>query len=181
MTLEEFTDIAKIMNSIFSHGNTYMFESKEQVVAWHSCLQDLDAKILGVAIRNLAIKDSHFKPGISDVRREYFNLTAEAGIGEQEAWEMVADAIRNGIYGATEEFEKLPADVQKAVASPAALTEWAMLPSDKVHTVIQSQFKNAYRGVMERKKSDALLGRIGVKSGQFEQIAESLAKRLEMK
>ena len=181
MTLEEFADTAKVMNSIFSHGSSYMFESKEQVVAWHSCLQDLDAKLLGVAIRNLAIKDSHFKPGISDVRREYFNLTAEPGLGEQDAWEMVADAIRNGIYGATEEFEKLPEDVRKAVASPAALTEWAMLPSDKVHTVIQSQFKTAYRGVVERKKSDAMLGRIGAKSGQFEQIAETLAKRLEAK
>ena len=69
-----------------------------------------------------------------------------------EAWALVSKALRNGINGADEEFNKLPATVQKAVGSPNQLRNWAITDENAVENVIQSNFIKTYRGVCDREK-----------------------------
>lgn len=77
------------------------------------------------------------------------------GMNEIEAWGLVRVAIRNGIYGAEEEFSKLPPECQKAVGRPGQLTEWAMLPSSEVDTIAAAQFKRVYASTVKRKQEEA--------------------------
>ena len=70
---------------------------------------------------------------------------------ELEAWALVTKAIRNGLYGADEEFAKLPPLVQQAVGQPRCLTEWAMLGAED-KAVTQSNFMRSYRAVVYRAK-----------------------------
>ena len=74
-----------------------------------------------------------------------------------EAWALVSLAIRNANYHAEEEFDKLPAIVQKAVGSPATLREWASMDSNTVHSVEQSNFMRTYDAVAKRVREDAKL------------------------
>jgi hypothetical protein len=181
MTTDEWKSVAKILNALYDDGH-YMFEAQDvaKMQAWYSCLSDLDYKVVCVAVKNLAMK-SPYKPKISDIRQEYMNIVSTPALGEQEAWEIVRDAIRNGIYGAEDEFNKFPPEVQAAVVTPWALSEWAMLASTEIDTVIQSQFKRSYRSTIERDEKERVLGAIGAKAGSMAQLAENVAKRLEDK
>ncbi len=76
-------------------------------------------------------------------------------MNENEAWGMVRIAIRNGIYGAEEEYAKLPPDCQKAVGRPGQLTEWAKLQSSEVDTIAAAQFKRVYTSVVRRRMDEA--------------------------
>ena len=48
-------------------------------------------------------------------------LAVKNQLSEAEAWAMVSKAARNGLYGAREEFEKLPEDVKQAIGTPDQL------------------------------------------------------------
>lgn len=77
--------------------------------------------------------------------------------GDLEAWSMVRRAIRNGTYGAEEEFAKLPPAVQEAVATPTQIRSWAGTPTEQVDTVCMSQFLRVYRGVRQRMNDERAL------------------------
>jgi len=178
MTLDEWKDACKVINVMYGNNNKVVFDTKEKVIAWHSCLEDLEYAMVARAIKNHAMRNK-FPPTIAEIREECVAMTTAPSITEQEAWAIVREGIRNGTYGATEEFDSFPADVQKAVVNASALSEWAMLPSDEVDTVIAALFKRQYRSVIESKGKDAVLGQIGTKAGAFATIAEETAKRLE--
>lgn len=182
MTMDEWKDVAKILNAMYDDGGRYMFEvtDKAKMQTWYSCLSDLDYKVVCIAIKNIAMK-SPYKPKISDIRQEYMLITSMPTLNEQAAWDMVRDGIRNGTYGAVDEFNKFPEVIQKAVGSPMSLTEWAALESSEVETVVQSLFKRAYRAEVERQSKDNVLGQIGAKAGSMARLAESVADRLESK
>lgn len=67
-----------------------------------------------------------------------------------EAWSLVSKALRNGTYGAVEEFSRLPPTVQEAVGNPDNLRNWATSDYKAIETVIQSNFIKTYRSVTSR-------------------------------
>ena len=72
-------------------------------------------------------------------------------LNELEAWTIVSKALRNGYYGAEEEFEKFPPIVKKVVGSPSMLQMWA---TDEYfnESVVSSNFMRAYRQEVEEQK-----------------------------
>lgn len=178
MEREEFNNIVMVLNATYSTKNYTMISSKEQALVWYTMLSDLDYTIARQAVVNL-IARSPYQPTVADIRNEYASLTNRAELGEAEAWTMVRDGIRNGTYGATEEFSKFPAAIQRAVGSPMSLSEWAMLSSSEVETVVQSQFLRAYRAACAEQKTENALGAIGAKKGSMVELAEQIAKRLD--
>lgn len=178
MTYEEFARIAKVMNAAYA-SNDVMFTSAKQIEVWHRMLSDLDCEVVEKAVLNLIAK-SEKKPTIAAIRKEYFELVMPEDYNEQQAWDIVRDGIRNGTYGAVEEFNKFPEVIQRAVGSPMSLTEWASLESSQVETVVQSLFKRAYRAEMERQAQSQVLGAIGAKAGSMAALTDSVVKRLEV-
>ena len=71
------------------------------------------------------------------------------------AWGLVSTALRNGNYGAEQEFEKLPSTVKKAVGSPDNLRHWAQSDSKSIETVIQSNFIRTYEAEKKKKNEAA--------------------------
>jgi len=180
MTLEEFKDVARLINAMYGTGEKVVFDTVAKVTAWYSCLEDLEYKAVAAAVKNHAMTNK-FAPSIAEIRKECTEIISRPLLTEQEAWELVAEGIRNGTYGAQEEFDKFPPEVQAAVVTPYALSEWAQLESKQVHTIIQSQFKTAYREAVEKKSKERVLGAIGTKAGAMAQLTESVVKRLEEK
>lgn len=175
----EFSKIVLVLNAAYRNNGKPMIEDKMQADVWYEMLKDLDYNVAEKAVKNM-IARSPYQPTIADVRKEYARLVSAPAIGEGEAWAMVRDAIRNGTYGATEEFEKLPPALQKAVGNPMSLTEWASLTSKEVETVVQSNFLKALRAVQERDKEAAVVGAIGAKDGEYVGIAADVVKMLEV-
>ena len=73
----------------------------------------------------------------------------------QEAWNLVARAIRNSGYESRKEYDNLPPDIQRLVGSPEQLRDWAMMDSSTVHSVVASNFQRA----LQRGKRQTMITR----------------------
>ena len=113
---------------------------------WTEMFADDPAPVVAMAVKSLIATDTKgFPPHIGAVKDAIVKIQKPKEMTEQEAWGLVSKALRNGIYGANEEFEKLPPVVQKIVGNSAQLTEWAMMDSDVVQSVVASNFMRSYR------------------------------------
>ena len=91
----------------------------------------------------------------SSTQMLYFHLYLTQNpqeLNEMEAWALVSKALRNGYYGAVEEFDNLPPLVQKAVGTPDNLRNWSQANTESVENVIQSNFMRSYRTVVKREE-----------------------------
>lgn len=145
MTREEFSILAKAMNTMFPEMN--LLRDKDAMDIWYAMMGDIDYHTASRALQ-LHVNSSPYPPRVVDFRR--FASAPSGQLNAEEAWALVTKAIRNGIYGAEEEYEKLPKAVQKAVGSPVNLREWAQLEKDDVQGVQKSHFVRAYRVEAER-------------------------------
>ena len=96
-------------------------------------------------------------PAPADIRNKAMMLSKNNELNEIEAWTLVSKALRNGYYGAEEEFAKLPPIVQKAVGSPAQLRMWATTDESSVESVISSNFMRTYKAEVKRAEEYARL------------------------
>lgn len=128
-------------------------EAEDTVNLWHDMFRHDDPKLVGAAVKSLIAGDEKgYPPSIGQVRSKMRLLTSQNELSEGEAWQLVARAISNGIYGSKKEFDALPQTIQRIVGSPNALREWAMMDSDVVHSVVASNFQRSYRVVSERER-----------------------------
>lgn len=127
-------------------------------MAWALVLGEYDFSIASRAVQLYLTNDtSGFPPSpgqIVDAIHKIINPRI-AEMTATEAWALVRKAIRNGYYGAEEEFEKLPTACQRAIGSPSNLRELAQLDIDQVETVEQSHFIKAYNTQVIRERETA--------------------------
>lgn len=120
---------------------------------WNEYLADYTYEQVLIGLKAyIATDTSGFAPSIGQLIDKINTLTANDELNEMEAWSLVSKAIRNGSYGAEEEFAKLPAPVQKAVGTSANLRNWAQTDIESIENVIQSNFIRTYRTVVKREK-----------------------------
>ena len=100
----------------------------------------------------ISTRTSTYPPVPGEVVEMIHRLTSEHQMDGSEAWGLVANALRNSLYGFHEEFQKLPPAVQAAVGSENQLREWAMMDADEVFTVVASNFQKAFRITAAREK-----------------------------
>lgn len=119
----------------------------ENIVAlWASMFADDPAEIVAAAVKaHIATDTKGFPPHIGAVKNAIAKLTQPNEMTEMEAWALVKKATNNSIYGAREEFEKLPPMLQRLVGSPNQLREWAMMDSEVVASVVASNFQRSYK------------------------------------
>ena len=118
---------------------------------WHEYLETFSYKDILCAVKSFVLSDtSGFAPSVGQVIGQLRKVAESAEMGALEAWSLVSKALRNGYYGAEEEFAKLPPLVQKAVGTPENLRNWSQSDIKSVETVIMSQFLNAYKTESKR-------------------------------
>lgn len=130
-------------------------QSQNAFILWYDLLCDIPYAEAKNAL-HAWMKTQHWAPQPSDIR-EYCAKQTDDAQTELTAWSQVRKAIRNGLYGAQEEFDKLDPLVQMAVGDPAALTEWAKMPSNEVESVAGSHFMRNYRAVTMRHREQKLI------------------------
>lgn len=121
-------------------------EADAVVELWRQMFADDGYLSVMLAVKaHIASDFRGFPPVIGAVKEKLRRLSAPAELSELEAWGLVERAVRNGIYGAAAEYARLPPMLQRLVGGPHQLTEWALLPSDELHTVVASNFQRSFR------------------------------------
>lgn len=122
---------------------------------WFVMLQNYEYKDISEALKIYITTDaSGFAPSIGQLLEKYRAIqpSVESNLTELEAWAMVYKAVCNSGYNSQEEFDKLPDTIRKVVGSPVTLKEWALMNTDSVNSVGQSQFLRSYRAEVKRKE-----------------------------
>lgn len=149
----------KILMVISATYPNFKIEDKTQAIdAWNIMLSDYSYNDIAVALKTyITTSGSAFAPSISELiamTRKPAELTQ---MDEVTAWGQVRRAIKRGLYYSVEEFNKLDSEVQNAVGRPEQLREWAMLPSDEIETVIQSNFRRRFETMQKRAREMAAM------------------------
>ena len=153
MTQEETAKILTIIQA--SYPNFHPQSSKNILEFWSAMLSDYDFEIISVALKRYILSDrSGFAPSIGQIIGEIPRAPEPVPL---EAWGKVRKALRNSIYGAEEEFNKLSPEIQEAVGSPENLREMAKMNTKEVETVEQSHFIKSYSAVCERRKHESMI------------------------
>lgn len=149
MNRDETKRIIQIMSA--TYPNWHPADLSQTVDAWHLMLEDYSYNQIAIALKAYITSDaSGFAPSVGQLIAKLSMITAGNEPSELEAWAMVSKALRNGYYGAEEEFAKLPELVQKAVGNPSNLRQWSQTDVDSIENVIQSNFLRTYRNVAKR-------------------------------
>lgn len=151
MTREEFAVLVKGMKAVYAQ-DTFM-PDKDAFDIWYQLLAHLDYSVASAAIQ-IHMRTSKYVPKPADIIEQADYLCRDSDLGELEAWALVYKAICRSGYYAEEEFEKLPAVVQKAVGNPANLKEWSTMRIETIQSVEQSHFIRSYRAEKGKKPNN---------------------------
>lgn len=120
-----------------------------QVTLWTELFKDDDANLIATVVKTIISTDSSpFPPNVGQIRSKAFDLTAEPGMTELEAWGYVDRALPNSFYYSKREWDKLPPEV-KVCVTPEQLKDWAG-DEHLNKSVVSSNFQRSFR---ERSKA----------------------------
>lgn len=127
---------------------------------WYDMIGEYPTGVVYAALK-CHVARSVFPPKVSDILHEIRKLRSNGDasrLSAEQAWVLVMRAIGNSGYHAKEEFDKLPASVQKCVGGHEMLRSWAMAEDDGATiSVARSVFIRAYDREIERNEEYANL------------------------
>lgn len=156
MDLREMAILLEKINDIYPlfFSNKTEAEKTRAVKSWHEYFALDDARLVAMAIKSLiANHEGAYAPTVGQIKAQMRRCLPNTELSEQEAWNEVRRAVKNGSYGSEEEFNKLSPLVKKTVGRPEAIREWASANSDDLETVIASNFMRTYRAEAVRQKN----------------------------
>lgn len=123
----------------------------ETVDVWQMMLDEYSYNQVSIALKAYVTSDtSGFAPSVGEIVAKIQLLSQPQELDGMAAWGLVSKALRNGTYGAVEEFNKLPPLVKQAVGMPDNLKNWATSDYQTIETVIQSNFLRTYETAVKR-------------------------------
>lgn len=152
MTREGIKKCIRLVQLMFP--NTYKNFTTEDlsmlIEAWELQFRNVDDVQVFSAL-NGVISKSDYPPTVAEIKRQ---LVGEEEENEEDVWYTLLEAGSNGIYGAEEEWEKLPAGI-KAITTPWTLREIAMADNESLRFVKKEIMEN-YRAY-KKQQTDKLL------------------------
>jgi hypothetical protein len=119
--------------------------------AWQVMLEEYSCEQVAVALKAYITSNaSGFAPSVGEIVAKIQLVSQPQELDGMTAWGLVSKALRNGTYGAVEEFNKLPPLVRQAVGMPDNLKNWATSDYQTIETVIQSNFLRTYEVIVKR-------------------------------
>ena len=149
MTREETVEIIHIICDCYP--NFKPEDLSRTIDAWQVMLEEYSCEQVAVALKAYVTSDtSGFAPSVGEIVAKIQLVSQPQELDGMAAWGWVSKALRNGTYGAVEEFNKLPPLVRQAVGMPDNLKNWATSDYQTIETVIQSNFLRTYETVVKR-------------------------------
>jgi hypothetical protein len=149
MTKEQVGELLMTIQAYYPNYNPP--DKKIAINAWHIMLAEYPEELVLQALRAcIATNTSGFAPDVGQIMSKIQIISQPQELDGMTAWGLVSKALRNGTYGAVEEFNKLPLLVKQAVGMPDNLKNWATADYQTIETVIQSNFLRTYETVVKR-------------------------------
>jgi hypothetical protein len=156
------TEVKSIVAAIIGmypghYKNFSQFEINTMIDSWNMCFEDYTYEQASQGLKIFFASDTKgFPPVPGQIIENIMQITHPDSEypSEDHAWEMVWDAIYNGGFDYEQAFKKLPKIIQKVVASPSKLARWGY-DEDFNEGVESSNFKRAYRSMIERERNEA--------------------------
>lgn len=150
MTREETLKIIMTMQATYPN---YKIEDKKLTLnVWFEMLQEYSYQQVAAALKAYIMSDKNgFAPSIGQLVDKMKFISEPQELNDMQAWSLVSKALRNGLYGFEEEFEKLPDSVREAVGNASNIRHWAESDYETIETVIQSNFIKTYRSVVSKR------------------------------
>lgn len=149
MTREETVEIIHIVCDCYP--NFKPEDLSRTIDAWQVMLEEYSCEQVAVALKAyITSNTSGFAPSVGEIVAKIQTISQPQELDGMAAWGLVSKALRNGTYGAVEEFNKLPPLVRQAVGMPDNLKNWATSDYQTIETVIQSNFLRTYEVVVKR-------------------------------
>lgn len=131
---------------------------KRIINLWTEMFADEPVEMVAAAVKAMiASRVNTFPPNIGEVKAQIVKMWMPDETTAAEAWLVVANAIRNGVYGAQEEFKRLPPLIQRLVGSPQQFREWAAMDVDTVASVIASNFQRSYTAAVKTEREKMMI------------------------
>lgn len=149
MTEEKVGELLMTIQAYYPNYNPP--DKKITLNAWYIMLAEYPEELVLQALRAcIATNTSGFAPDVGQIMSKIQTISQPQELDGMAAWGLVSKALRNGTYGAVEEFNKLPPLVKQAVGLPDNLKNWATSDYQTIETVIQSNFLRTYETVVKR-------------------------------
>lgn len=146
MTREETIKILTVLK--VAYPQFYAKQTKadlQQVVSvWEMMFAGDDYQVVNAAVMAVINTDTNgFPPNIGTIKEQIRRFQTPETDTAMEAWNQVRKAI--SYYNSKQNFDALPELAKKIVGSANQLRDWAVMDSEDVNTVVQSNFLKAYR------------------------------------
>lgn len=149
MTREETVEIIHIICDCYP--NFKPEDLSRTIDAWQVMLEEYSCEQVAATLKAyITSNTSGFAPSVGEIVAKIQLVSQPQELDGMTAWGLVSKALRNGTYGAVEEFKKLPPLVRQAVGMPDNLKNWATADYQTIETVIQSNFLRTYETVVKR-------------------------------
>lgn len=148
MTREDTLDLLSVLKAAYPNFYRDMTrkDADHVISLWTEMFKDEPAELVALAVKaHIATDKKGFPPHIGAIKDAIVKIQQPDEMTELEAWGLVQKALRNGYYGAQEEFDKLPPVVQRLVGSPNQLREWSLMDTETISSVVASNFQRSYK------------------------------------
>ena len=133
--------------------------SREQVEAtirlWNEQFADVDYQTVSAAVRAIIATWTNTFPPTIGIVNDMVQKLSKPSLTEIEAWSYVRKALRNGVYGSKEEWERLPEIVKKAI-TPEQIRAWAMDDGFN-ESVASSNFMRSFSKIQQNQREYEML------------------------
>ena len=151
MNKDEIKTVFRAIVAIYPNSYKDIYRIKDAISVWAVIFASAEARLVESALYTYISEEHAFAPTPGHIQRIMNKITNPNELSEAQAWSMVRRALSNGLYGAQEEFDRLPEDVQKAVGSAQWIHSVAM-DEDANMSVESSNFFRRYREVVRDRR-----------------------------
>lgn len=165
MTFEETREILRILklNYMASFSKMTKEDSMDFLNLWSEAFNNDDVRLVIQAVKSIIYSDTReFAPNIGQVKAKMFELSGIKQMDVGDAWQKVMRNISCNPQYARENYEKLPANIQKALGSYGVLKEIGYMDNNAVNFARRA-FEKRFKEVLEEEKTSLISGLIDAK------------------
>lgn len=118
---------------------------------WSAQFVEDDAQLVTAAVNKIVQDHTGYPPGIADVKSVMKEIT-RAATGEptdEEYWTILRSSLSDGVWGAKDAFNSLPAPLKTFCGSASWIRDHAQMPEETLDSVVHGQFLKQFPRVRE--------------------------------
>ena len=134
-------------------------DADDAISLWIEMFSGDDPRIIALAVKDCIETHDGYPPTIAAIKKCEKQLVKSVSDAPSvdELWVIFLKACSNGIYGACDEFNKLPPILQRFAGTPRALYDYATMDSETLNSVVRGQFFKRVQAMQEQAERNAMM------------------------